>query len=67
MPLLFSSGALQFEWNSAAASDWPKIKMLFVAAYVSAYKGCAVADLDLNAELVNKANVDKVDPLQCLS
>ena len=54
---------LQFEWNSAGDHDWPKIKRLFVGAYVGAYKSCELDELDLNAELIKQARDNDVDPL----
>ena len=54
---------LQFEWNAASDFDWPKIRRLFVAAYVSAYKDMPVDQLDLNPHVVEEAQRTNTDPL----
>ena len=46
---------LQLEWNAASGFDWPKIRQLFVAAYVSAYKDVPLEQLDLNPQVVSYA------------
>lgn len=53
----------QFEWNNAGQFDWPKIKRLFVAAYVGVYKHCDPKELDLNANVVAHAKAHNHDPL----
>lgn len=53
----------EFEWNNASEYDWPKIKLGFVGAYVGAYKHCAIAQLDLDPNIVAAATTRNKDPL----
>lgn len=59
-----NKSSLQLEWNAASKNDWPKIRKLFVAAYVGAYQGCNISDLAINDELLKQAKQKSVDPLK---
>ncbi len=56
--------SLQLEWNAVSANDLPKIKKLFIAAYVVAYQGCNISDLAISDEVLRQAEQMNVDPLK---
>lgn len=59
-----NKSTVQIEWNAANVSDWCRVKMIFVNAYVGAYKYCDVNALGLEDALIRDAKDKSKDPLQ---
>lgn len=47
---------LQFEWNSAIPSDWPKLRRNFVGAYLCSYINHTLADIHFSREFHDEAS-----------
>lgn len=51
---------LIFEWNAASKFDWPKIKHLFVEAYVSSYKNGDPAQFNWEGKILKEDYIIKL-------